>query len=339
MRRVADFDYELAEAAIAQQPADPRDSARLLDARDLSDHRFADLPSLLRPGDLVVVNETKVRKARLRGHKRGTGGAVEALLLSRRGDARWETLLRPARRLRPGTELVFGPVTATVVSTPVGGTALVDFDVDGDLDAVLEEIGEMPLPPYIRSWQGRPDRYQTIFAASPGSAAAPTAGLHFTPEVLAELARRGVAVAKVDLEVGLATFRPLTGERVEDHRMHAEGFTVPEETAELVAETTAAGGRVVAIGTTVTRALETVAVGPGRILPGRGETRLFLRPGVPFQVVDLLVTNFHLPRSSLLVLLAAFMGEGWRDVYETALQRGYRFLSFGDAMICAREAR
>lgn len=332
MRRVAEFDYDLPEAAIAQRPAEPRDAARLLDTRDLTDHRFSDLPDLLRPGDLVVVNETKVRRARLRGRKRETGGAVEALLLSRHGE-RWEALLRPARRLRPGMEIDFGPIRATILTEPTEGKALVRLRADGDIEQALEEVGELPLPPYIRSWEGDPDRYQTVFAASTGSAAAPTAGLHFTPAVLESLHRRGIEVARVDLEVGVATFRPLSTEFVDEHPLHAERFSVPVETARAVST----AERVVAVGTTVTRVLETVAIDRRRILPGRGETRLYLRPGMPFRVVDLLVTNFHLPRSSLLVLLAGFMGDGWRTAYEVALGRGYRFLSFGDAMICARE--
>ncbi len=337
--KTSHFDYTLPAEAVAQRPAEPRDAARLLDARDLSDHRFRDLPALLEPGDLVVVNQTRVRKGRLFGKKARTGGKVELLVLGRRGGEVWEALIRPARKVRPGTELDFGPLRATVLAPPAEGKALVRLEADGDVEEVLERSGELPLPPYIRRWDGDPERYQTVFAESTGSAAAPTAGLHFTPAVLSALERRGVRLARIDLEVGLGTFRPVSTDEVEDHVIHPERFTLPETTAVAVRETAAAGGRVVAVGTTVARTLETMATGPGEVLAGRGETRLYLRPGIEFQVVDVLITNFHLPRSSLLVLLAAFMGDRWREVYRVALQRGYRFLSFGDAMLCVRERR
>ncbi len=337
--KVAEFAYDLPPEAVAQQPAEPRDAARLLDTRDLSDHRFRDLPDLLEPGDLVVVNQTRVRKGRLRGRKVPTGGVVEVLLLGRQGHDVWEALIRPARRIRAGTRLDLGRIQGSVVTPPTDGRVLLRLEADGDIEGILEHEGDLPLPPYIHGWEGDPERYQTVFATSPGSAAAPTAGLHFTPRVLSDLRRRGIGLARVDLEVGLATFRPMTADDIEDHVIHPERFLVPEDTATAIEETFAAGGRVVAIGTTVVRTLETMAAAPGVVLPGRGETRLYLRPGFDFRIVDVLVTNFHLPRSSLLVLLAGFMGDRWREAYHVALERGYRFLSFGDAMLCVRGDR
>lgn len=333
--RVSDFTFELPEAAIAQSAVEPRHSSRLLDSRDMSDHAFIELADLLEPGDLVVVNETRVRRARVEGTRRGTGGKVELLFLDRREDGRWEALARPARRLRPGVEIDLAEGTVTVVEAPGDGRIVVEIDVADD-EALLEHIGRMPLPPYFKGDLDDPARYQTMFASQPGSAAAPTAGLHFTPEVVDRLRGRGVEIATVDLHVSLDTFRPMATENVEEHVMHSEWCSVPRETAEAIARTRQRGGRVVAIGTTVVRTLESRADGNGGVVPGGGHTDLFLKPGSPITVVDLLVTNFHLPGSTLLVLVAALMGPGWRQVYETALERGYRFLSFGDAMLAER---
>ena len=302
----------------------------------MSDHRFLELPNLLRSGDLVVVNETRVRSARLVGQRRETGGQVELLILERGDDGSWEALARPARRLRPGIELDFGGLVATVVSSPKGGHIRVRFDVS-DPESAFEETGMMPLPPYFTGELAYPERYQTVFARTPGSAAAPTAGLHFTDQVLQGLREAEIELAAVDLHVSLDTFRPMTVDEVEDHEMHTEWCSVPETTAEAITRARSGGGRVVAIGTTVVRALETMANGTGEVEPGWRRTDLFLKPGSVFSVVDLLVTNFHLPGSTLLVLLAGFMGERWREVYETALERDYRFLSFGDAMLAARQ--
>jgi S-adenosylmethionine:tRNA ribosyltransferase-isomerase len=338
MTSVEEYAYPLPDRAIAQTPIEPRHDSRLLDTRDLTDHRFLDLPELLEPGDLVVVNRTKVRPARLYATKRDTGGSVELLLLRRLDRRRWEALVRPARRIRPGVVLEIGPITGTVLTEAVEGAVEIDLDAGRrDVDEVLGEVGEMPLPPYIRTRLDRPDRYQTMFARTPGSAAAPTAGLHFTEEVVEGLRRRGIELASVDLEVGLATFRPIASAAIEDHRMHEEVFRVDRHAVDAVKACRDRGGRVVAIGTTVVRVLETVATGDGRIEAAEGATDLYLSPGSEFSVVDLLVTNFHLPKSSLIVLVSAFMGPGWREAYETALDRGYRFLSFGDAMLCARE--
>jgi len=333
----ADFVYDLPEAAIAQSALEPRDAARLLAADDLTDHRFRDLPGMLRPGDLLVVNRTRVRRARLRGHREATGGRAEALLLRPESDGRWEALVRPGRRLRAGERLRFGEMAATVLEARGEGEALLALDTGGlPLDEALARWGEVPLPPYFKGRLEDPERYQTVYAAGAGSAAAPTAGLHFTPEVLAAAGERGIALAAVDLEIGVDTFRPIAAARLQDHRMHRESYAVPEETAAAVAAARARRGRVVAVGTTVVRALESAATGPGEVRPGADSTALFITPGYPFRVVDALVTNFHVPGSTLVVLIAAFMGERWREAYRVALERGYRFLSFGDAMLASR---
>ena len=331
----ADFTYRLPDRLIAQSPAEPRDDARLLRASDLTDWRVRDLPGLLRPGDLAVVNETRVRAARLRGRRRGTGGAVEMLLLGRVGE-RWEALFRPARRLRAGTVLEFGALTARLETDPQQGKAEAVLEAGGaDVERAVAAAGEIPLPPYIRRPLDDPERYQTVFGRKVGSAAASTAALHLTEGALAALAARGVGLAKVELQIGLDTFRPITAERIADHEMHSEWIDVPEPTVRRVLAAKAAGGRVAAVGTTVVRALETACLG-GRMKPYRGPTRLYITPGYRFGAVDLLMTNFHMPSSSLLVLIAAFMGPAWRRVYETARARGYRFLSFGDAMLAER---
>jgi S-adenosylmethionine:tRNA ribosyltransferase-isomerase len=330
----AEFHYDLPESAIGQEPAEPRDAARLLDADAMTDHRFADLPDLLEPGDLVVVNRTRVRAGRLRGVKQATGGSVEALLLDIVGTRTWRALVRPARRLRPGTELRLAGYDAVIVAGPDDGVVEIEFEVPADvLEDALEAIGEVPLPPYISSRIADPERYQTVFSTVVGSAAAPTAGLHVTRAVLDRLAQQGIGVAEIELVVGLDTFRPIGATRVEDHRIHTERYAVPGPAADAVAEARRRGGRVVAIGTTVARTLETVGSEDGTIRPGSGVTDLYIVPGYSFRVVDRLVTNFHVPGSTLVVLIAAFMGDGWRDVYDAALERSYRFLSFGDAMI------
>ena len=307
----------------------------MLDTRDMSDHTFLTLADLLEPGDLVVVNETRVRAARLVGTRSGTGGRVELLILDRLADGRWDALAKPSRRLRPGVVIEFDDFTATVLDGPQNGRVTVHLDT-ADPERAIARTGTVPLPPYFEGDLDDPERYQTMFAVSPGSAAAPTAGLHFTPEATRRIEERDISIRRVDLHVSLDTFRPMAVEDVEDHRMHSEWCAVPEETAEAVAATRRTGGRVVAVGTTVVRTLEAMADRAGGVESGEKRTDLFLRPGSEISVVDLLVTNFHLPGSTLLVLLAAFMGEKWRDAYDTALRRGYRFLSFGDAMLAAR---
>ena len=330
----ARFDYDLPEGAIAQHPVEPRDRARLLIDRgpgEAPGHAtVADLPRFVGRGDVVVVNRTRVLPARLHLDK-STGGRVEVLLLEERADGRgWEALVRPSRRVAPGARLVAGPDLAVVVGERLdGGRRLVEVETD-DLHAALDRHGEVPLPPYIHEPLGDAERYQTVYATEPGSVAAPTAGLHLTEAVLDGIRTAGARLCHVDLRVGLGTFRPIVADEVEDHAMHEERYDVPAETWEACQQ----AERVVAVGTTTVRALESAAA-LGRL---SGRTGLFLRPGSAVQVVDVLLTNFHLPRSSLLVLVEAFAGPHWRDLYATALAEGYRFLSFGDAMLLARSS-
>jgi len=331
--KVSDFYYELPDAAIAQTAIEPRHDSRLLDTRDMSDRRFFELADMLRSDDLLVVNNTRVRAARLVGRRLESGGRVELLLLERREDGLWMALAKPARRLRPGVLIEFEGLTATIESHPTAGLVQVSLDAD-DEELAIAAAGEMPLPPYFTGQLAHPDRYQTLYAAAPGSSAAPTAGLHFTNELTTKLADKGVEMASVDLHVSLDTFRPMTVEDVEDHQMHSEWCTVPDETAEAIAS----ANRVIAVGTTVVRTLESFADNHGDVSAGARQTDIFIAPGYQFRVVDALITNFHMPSSTLLVLLAAFMGERWRETYLTALERGYRFLSFGDAMLAERIA-
>lgn len=333
--RLADFDYELPDDRIAQSPIEPRDAARLLvDRGDRApEHRrVRDLPEILRPGDLVVVNETKVIPARLT-LRRTTGGAAEVLLLEPVDGTRtlWEALIRPAKRLKPG-EVLHAPTGEAVVAigerTEAGDTFTVRLLGTVDSLDLLARHGEMPLPPYITERLGDPDRYQTVYAREPGSAAAPTAGLHFTPELLVELEQRGIGVAKVELVVGLDTFRPITEDDPLEHRMHTERYRVPEATLTRCRS----AERVVAVGTTSVRALESAAV-TGEL---EGRTDIFIHRGFDWQIVDLMMTNFHLPRTTLLMMIDAFVGERWRTLYDSALHEHYRFLSFGDAMLLER---
>lgn len=340
-------EYDLPEEAIAQTPAEPRDSARLLDALDPSGpvvHRAVrDLPQLVGPGDVVVVNDSKVIPARLRLVKT-TGGSAEVLLLEPEpaastggaagGWMAWTALVRPGRRLPPGTALwpegeepaASDPVVEVGERIDDEGRRVVRFLADPE--QVMDRCGRLALPPYIHRPLDRPERYQTVYAERPGSVAAPTAGLHLTPEVLAGVEERGATVRRVDLQVGLGTFRPVSAEKAEDHVMHRERYSVPPATWEACRR----APRVIAVGTTTVRALESAGI-TGRL---DGSSDLFIRPGFNFSVVDVLLTNYHLPRSTLLLLLEAFAGPRWRDLYATALAAGYRFLSFGDAMIVGR---
>ncbi|CAB4341403.1 MAG: tRNA preQ1(34) S-adenosylmethionine ribosyltransferase-isomerase QueA [Actinobacteria bacterium] len=341
------FDYELPESAIAQHPLAERDAARLLVDQGsgvaVLNKNVRDLPELLEPGDLLVLNTTRVLPARLALCKE-TGAAVEVLLLERldggslsdSGASHWEALVRPGRKLPPGT--VVRPVEGTglevVIEDDLGdGRRAVTIDVDGPLLDVLERFGVMPLPPYITEVLAEQERYQTVFAERPASAAAPTAGLHLTPEVLARCAERGIVRADVELVVGLGTFRPIATDQIEDHVMHGEFFRVPQETLDACARTKANGGRVVAVGTTAVRALESAAA----FGTTEGRTELFIHGDYEFAIVDRLMTNFHLPKSSLIVMIDAFIGPRWRDLYAEALRDGYRFLSFGDAMLLTRQ--
>lgn len=334
--RTDELDYELPDEAIAQTPAEPRDSARLLvdrgPAAPPEDATVRDLPGLLQPGDLVVVNDTRVLPARVEVVRAG-GGRGEVLLLEERDGGWWQALCRPSRKLRAG-EVVQSAVQglAFEMGGEEGGTRLVRPIHDEPLTEVLERVGQMPLPPYITRRLTDADRYQTVFAQRPASAAAPTAGLHLTDRVLDGLRARGIELARVELVVGLDTFRPIAAEVVEEHDIHSERYHVPAEARTALERCRQRGGRVVAVGTTTVRALESHAA-TGQ---AEGRTRLFITPGYQFRVVDVLMTNFHLPRSSLLAMIHAFVGPRWRDLYATALERGYRFLSFGDAMLLER---
>ena len=327
----AAIDYELPASAIAQTPAQPRDAARLLVDRGSGqppdDKRVADLASLVGPGDLLVVNETSVLRARLQLRKR-TGAAVEVLLLEPLdGHRTWRALVRPGRRVKPGTVLLADDQALVEVAGEAGGRGERLVTLLVEIDEVLRH-GSVPLPPYIHKPLADPDRYQTVYATRPGSVAAPTAGLHLTRELLDDCRAAGAELATVDLSVGVDTFRPVDEATLEDHVIHSERYSVPADTIDACAR----AQRVIAVGTTVVRTLESVAA--GRPLVGR--TDLFITPGHEFRLVDVLLTNFHLPRSTLLALIAAFVGPRWRDLYETALERGYRFLSFGDAMLLER---
>ena len=339
--RLSDYDYDLPSGRIATRPVEPRDAARLLVVRRgggaLEDRAFRDLPDLLDPGDLLVVNDTRVIPARLVGRRVGTGGEVEVFLLREESGRRWRALLGPARRMRPGVRIEFaGGVVCEVVAEHEGGERSVVFDGDEPVLAIAERVGAVPLPPYMGRAADQADRdaYQTVFARVPGAVAAPTAGLHLTDALLARLAARGVAVATVTLHVGPGTFRPVAVDDVSLHRMDAEPYVVPAATADAIARTKASGRRVVAVGTTTTRTLEAVAAASGRVAPGAGSTDLFVKPPHRFLAVDALVTNFHLPRSTLLMLVSAFAGrERVLVAYSHAVAAGYRFYSYGDAML------
>jgi S-adenosylmethionine:tRNA ribosyltransferase-isomerase len=334
--RTADFDYHLPPDLIAQHAVEPRDSSRLLDCRDLSDHVFSDLPELVEPGDLLIVNRTRVRRARLRGVRTDTGGSVELLLLDGTGH-RWTALARPSRRLRPGVTVVAGTIEAIVTTDPQDGVVELELATSMDsVEAAIEAEGDIPLPPYFVGQLADDERYQTIFATQTTSAAAPTAGLHFTPGLVARLRRRGLLVAHIHLQVGMDTFRPITSKTIGEHVMHSEMIDVGEDAATAVEAARAGGGRVIAVGTTAARALEAAADGGGGVEPMSGPTDLFITPGHRFSVIDGLITNFHVPSSTLVVLVAAFMGERWRVAYQTAVDRRYRMLSFGDAMLAFR---
>lgn len=333
------FDYPLPPERIAQHPVEPRDAARLLvldrATGAVAHRRFTDLPEYLRPGDLLVFNDTRVLPARLSGHK-ATGGAVEVLLLRHLGPGRWEALVKPGRRVPVGTEIRLGggELHAVVTARAEDGSRELQLEHPagpGAADLALMRLGMVPLPPYITAELEDPERYQTIYARDPGSAAAPTAGLHFTPRVFQAIEERGARRAFVTLNVGLATFRPVRTEEIEQHEMHVERYAIPEATAEAIAR---CEGRVIAVGTTTVRCLESAAFGRRQVRPGPAETRLYITPGYRFQVVDALVTNFHMPRSSLLIMVSALAGrERIMRAYEEALREGYRFLSFGDAML------
>lgn len=341
--RTDDFDYDLPSGLIAQRPAHPRDSCRLMVVDRSSgqvDHRvFADVVDYLRPGDVLVVNDTRVLPARLKGAKDETGGAVEVLLLRERYTSAWECLVKPGRRLKPGAKVVFGDGLLTGLVVDVleeSGGRLVQFTVhEGSFVDAMHRLGEMPLPPYITEPLDDEAEYQTVYAREERSAAAPTAGLHFTPELLERAEAAGASLARVELDVGLDTFRPVTEDDPQDHVIHTERYTVPERTAAAVNDARRAGGRVIAVGTTAVRALESAFdEEAGEVVAAEGTTGLYILPGFTFAVVDAMVTNFHIPRSTLLMMVSAFAG---RDLvmraYKLGIEERYRFLSFGDAML------
>ena len=338
--KTSDFYYDLPERLIAQTPMEPRDAARMMvihrDSGIREDKIFRDLPDYLRPGDVMVINQTKVIPARLMGEKEDTGVPVEILLLKRLDKDTWETLVRPGRRLKKGVTVSFGGgiLRAQIGDTTDAGGRIVTFLYEGVFEELLDQLGEMPLPPYIHEKLEDPSQYQTIYAKQEGSAAAPTAGLHFTPEVMERVRQRGVEIVPVLLHVGLGTFRPVKAENVSDHKMHSEYYEVTQEAADTINAARKKGGRIVCIGTTSVRTLETAADGEGVIHPGFGNTSIFITPGVRLKATDVLLTNFHLPESTLLMLVSALMGrEEALNAYREAVEKEYRFFSFGDCML------
>ncbi len=336
-----DFYYELPEELIAQDPLDKRDESRLLvldrETGDTEDRIFKDVTDYLRKGDCLVLNNTKVIPARLLGVKEDTGSAVEILLLKRLQDREWETIVRPGKKLKPGARAVFGDglLKAEVTRIADEGNRIVRFEYDGIFEEILDSLGEMPLPPYIKHKLKVRDRYNTVYAKYDGSAAAPTAGLHFTEELLSRIREMGVNTATVTLHVGLGTFRPVKEEKITDHHMHSETCFITPENAELINKTKAEGGRVICVGTTSCRTVESFSDEEGRVRPVEGEeTDIFIYPGYRFKVMDGLITNFHLPESTLLMLVSAFAGrEKVLNAYKEAVSKRYRFFSFGDAML------
>ncbi len=336
--RKSDFYFDLPEELIAQDPLEERSSSRLLvldkktGAR--SHHIFRDVVSFLRKGDCLVLNDTRVIPARLLGEREGTGGHVELLLLKRTGGNVWETLVKPGKKCRPGTKLVFGDgrLKAEILDVAEEGSRLVHFTYEGIFEEVLDALGEIPLPPYI-THKLQDKNYQTVYARNEGSAAAPTAGLHFTETLLEEIAAKGVKVAYVTLHVGLGTFRPVKEDNILDHHMHSEYYRISEETAAIINRTKTEGGRVICVGTTSCRTLESAADENGMVHPGGRDTDIFIYPGYRFRVLDGLITNFHLPESTLIMLVSALAGrENVLGAYEEAVREKYRFFSFGDAM-------
>ena len=335
----SDFYFYLPQELIAQDPLEDRSSSRLLvldkESGEISHHIFKEIVDYLNPGDCLVLNNTKVIPARLSGEREGTGAHIEVLLLKRREADVWETLVKPGKKCRPGTKLVFGGglLRAEVLETVEEGNRLIKFYYDGIWEEILDKLGEMPLPPYITHKLQDKNRYQTVYAKEEGSAAAPTAGLHFTGELLQEIEKKGVSVVYVTLHVGLGTFRPVKEENVLEHHMHSEFYQISEDAAKRINETKQKGGRVICVGTTSCRTLESAGDENGVVHAGSGDTEIFIYPGYRFKVLDALITNFHLPESTLVMLVSALAGrEHVLHAYEEAIQERYRFFSFGDAM-------
>ena len=338
--KTSDFNFDLPEELIAQTPIEPRDHSRLmvLDKRtgEIEHRHFYDVIDYLNPGDCLVLNDSRVLPARLYGIKDGTGAKVEFLLLTHREGDTWEVLTGPGKRAKPGTHFTFGDglLHADVLDVVEGGNRIVEFHYEGNFYAILDQIGQMPLPHYITEDLKDKERYQNVYSKEVGSAAAPTAGLHFTPELLERIRQKGIKTAFVTLHVGLGTFRPVTVENVSDHKMHSEHYAMSKETADLINETKRNGGRVIAVGTTSCRTLESIALKEGGIRESAGWTDIFIYPGFQFRVLDGLITNFHLPESTLIMLVSALAGyDNIMRAYRTAVQEKYRFFSFGDAML------
>lgn len=338
--KTSDFYYDLPKELIAQTPVEPRDSSRLLvlqkDNGEINHKHFYDIIDYLKEGDLLVANDSRVLPARIFGIKDETGARVEFLLLKQISGNRWETLCKPGKKAREGAKFSFGNgiLRATVADVKDDGNRIVDFVCDENFFATLDKIGQMPLPPYITAELEDKERYQTVYSNELGSAAAPTAGLHFTNELMDKIKAKGVKIAYVTLHVGLGTFRPVKVDDVTNHKMHSEHYEIPEETAELIKQTKANGGRVIAVGTTSCRTLESVATFFGEIKACDGFTDIFIYPGYEFKVLDGLITNFHLPESTLIMLVSAFAGyDNIMNAYKTAVDEKYRFFSFGDAML------
>ena len=337
--KTSDFYFDLPKEQIAQDPLEDRSSSRLMvldkESGDVSHHIFKDIIDFLNPGDCLVINNTKVIPARLYGVKEDTGAHVEVLLLKRMENDVWETLVKPGKKLRPGAKISFGDglLKAEVLDVVDEGNRKVRFIYDGIFEEILDQLGEMPLPPYITHKLVDKNRYQTVYAKYDGSAAAPTAGLHFTKELLERIEAKGIRIANITLHVGLGTFRPVKVDDVTNHHMHSEFYMVDEAAAEIINSTKDHGGRVIAVGTTSTRTLETVADGDGHVKPCSGWTQIFIYPGYTFKCIDALITNFHLPESTLLMLVSALASrEKILNAYNIAVKEGYRFFSFGDAM-------
>ena len=335
-----DFYYDLPKERIAQTPVEPRDHSRLLVmdrfTGEMEHRHFYDIVDYLRPGDLLVINDSRVLPARLYGYKEDTGAHMELLLLEQKENMVWECLAKPGKKAKPGVKLIFGDglLVGEVVEVKEDGNRMVKFTCDGNFYSVLDQIGQMPLPPYITEKLQDKERYQTVYSKELGSAAAPTAGLHFTPDLMDKIRAMGVDFASVTLHVGLGTFRPVKAQEVTEHKMHSEHCLLPKETAEKILKTKANGGRVIAVGTTSCRTLESVATFTGQIQPWEGYTDIFIYPGYEFKVLDGLITNFHLPESTLIMLVSAFAGrEHILHAYEEAVKLEYRFFSFGDACL------
>lgn len=338
--KTSDFYYDLPEELIAQEPLADRASSRLMvvhkDTEKLEHRHFRDIKEYLRPGDCLIINDTRVLPARLYGERVGTGAHIEVLLLVRKDIHTWEVLVRPGKKARPGDRISFGggKLVAEVLDTVEGGNRIIRFEYEGVFESILDELGEMPLPPYITHKLEDKERYQTVYAKHDGSAAAPTAGLHFTPELLEEIKQIGVKIAHVTLHVGLGTFRPVKAEDILDHEMHSEYYVVEEEQAEIMNQARVNGGRLIAVGTTSTRTLESVTDENGIVHAGSGWTKIFIYPGYQFKAIDCLITNFHLPESTLIMLVSALMGKDLvMRAYEEAVKERYRFFSFGDACL------